>query len=58
MSTRTLENCTIIQKNTKAGMREPKRWYNINKCEGYTYTNATCLGCKYCIYSRGDYSDN
>ena len=34
MAARTIENCSIIQRCVKAGIGEPQRWYNIERCEG------------------------
>ena len=57
MSARTIENCTLIQKNTKAGIEEPQRWYFLNRCEGYGKLDndeELCEQCKKCRYGIGN----
>lgn len=55
MAARTIENCTLIQKNTKSGVEEPMRWYFLDKCEGYKQPNndeelfGQCKKCRYCV---------
>ena len=52
---RTIENCTLIQKNTKAGKEKPQQWNFLNKCEGYRVSDKEderceqCKKCRYCI---------
>ena len=55
---RTIENCTFIQKCIRKGIGEPKRFYNINKCEGYQKSEdggapcEQCKKCKFCILGK------
>lgn len=52
---RTIENCTLIQKNTKAGIEKPQQWHYLDKCEGYRVRKKEdelceqCKKCRYCI---------
>lgn len=51
---RTLDNCDLIKRCVKAGMGEPKQYYFLNRCEGYTrseYNNEPCEKCKKCKYN-------
>lgn len=54
---RTIENCSLIKSCVKKGIGEPKRFWHINKCEGYQKDEnddepcEKCKSCKYCIYS-------
>jgi len=51
--TRTPENCSLIKKGLKTGLGEPKIYYNVNKCEGYSkgYDDEPCETCKNCKYN-------
>lgn len=52
---RTLDNCSLIKKRIKKGIGEPKQYYNLNKCEGYTRGDSDdepcekCKNCRLCI---------
>lgn len=49
--TRTIYNCSVIQKQVKRGIGEPERYYNLNKCLGYAKSDnddEPCEQCKRC----------
>lgn len=53
--TRTIYNCSVIQKQVNRGIGEPERYLTLNKCLGYAESDnddepcEACKRCKFCI---------
>lgn len=61
---RTIEHCSLITRAEQAGIGAPKRYWSINKCDGYNKveigipsdyfeTCEECRKCKFCIFAEG-----
>ena len=51
--TRTIYNCSVVQKQVNRGIGKPEQYYNLNKCLGYAKSDnddEPCEACKRCKF--------
>lgn len=50
--TRTIYNCSVVQKQVNRGIGKPEQYYNLNKCLGYAKSDNNDEPCEICKRCR------